>query len=1014
MNRIVLLSALAVLMVATLCVGAARAADYPSEVTAAWDKEYGELARGIKTCLKEPNPAASALLDTNSRITPADKTPAGIVIRRTAALIAHLKTLPGAAGLKNFQPQLDALKRKLAGGAADKEVYLEVCKLRRAVVMSNPLLDFDSMVFVTKRGNREGVLQCWDYGYGVSAGGGLYKVSGLKSGKPVISNMLKNAVVTNGRMKGKKLTGGAFNIPALSYDGKTVAFSHVEQCGLRINWPRDVFEAFTNETCFHLYKIGSDGSNLIQLTDGRRNDYHPAFLPNGRIVFVSDRRNIMDRCQTGRAFGEFSQPCGTMHSIKADGSDMIRISYHETTELFPAVDNNGMLVYTRWDYVDRDFSAAHGFWICYPDGRDPRAPHGNYALPHHTFDGKWKDGRADRPWAEYTIKPIPGSRRYVAIAGKHHISTSRGVIILVDLGIEDDNKMSQVTRFHDYALMDESRGYHGDMDKGLPNCPGYTDPWALSEDYIIATMGSDVWLLDKFGNREILFRASQQACNGISSIRAPIPLRARKTPPAIPTMTFQGERYKAPGHKRATVSVMNVYEADFEWPKNTKIKSLRIMQIFPFPWHSPWQDQPRVGPGSGVSTRAVLGVVPVEADGSAYFEAPVGKAIYFQALNEHGMAVQSMRSCTYVHPGENLSCIGCHEKKLQVRKPGKVPAAMKRAPSKLVPNLEDGSCPLTYARLVEPVLKSKCIPCHTKKKKPAPDLNKYKFFYHGTGGHSGVQPIHGGYRSIAGRFGAIKTGLAKIMLKKHHREALTMAEINRITLYIDANSNELGAYYDEAGQRAGKIVWPLVDMDPENPAGLDLFKGGKPEPAPSASTPTMKKNEAQILKLYPKENWPAGRSRRRRPAAKSKPISLGKAVETFAPGWKLTNCANIESPGLRTSWGGRKNVLVTHPLKRGVGSVLTRKVTVPSGKGSVLKLLVGHDPRGNWSLIVRADKKELVRKTVGPQASKLGWVTVDVDLSAYAGKSVNVELVNQPSGWAYETAFWGQIKLTSK
>jgi hypothetical protein len=40
---------------------------------------------------------------------------------------------------------------------------------------------------------------------------------------------------------------------------------------------------------------------------------------------------------------------------------------------------------------------------------------------------------------------------------------------------------------------------------------------------------------------------------------------------------------------------------------------------------------------------------------------------------------------------------------------------------------------------------------------------------------------------------------------------------------------------------------------------------------------------------------------------------------------------------------------------------------------------------------------------------------VDVDLSAYAGKTVKIELVNQPSGWSYETEFWGEISLkTSK
>ena len=38
----------------------------------------------------------------------------------------------------------------------------------------------------------------------------------------------------------------------------------------------------------------------------------------------------------------------------------------------------GWNVYTRWDYVDRDDCVAHHLWTCYPDGRDPRSPHGNY------------------------------------------------------------------------------------------------------------------------------------------------------------------------------------------------------------------------------------------------------------------------------------------------------------------------------------------------------------------------------------------------------------------------------------------------------------------------------------------------------------------------------------------------------------------------------------------------------------------------------------------------------------
>ncbi|MHC4286382.1 MAG: HzsA-related protein, partial [Planctomycetota bacterium] len=504
------------------------------------------------------------------------------------------------------------------------------------------------------------------------------------------------------------------------------------------------------------------------------------------------------------------------------------------------------------------FSAAHNLWTCYPDGRNPRAPHGNYPYPHHTFDGEWKDGRADRPWAEYCIKSIPGSHRYIAVAGKHHISGPWGTLVLIDTSIEDDNRMTQVTLFHNYELMDEAEDYHGAMDEGLPESPLYTDPWPLSEEYVIAVQGNKVYLLDKFGNQELLFSTSESACGGIDSIRSPIPLKARRIPPTLPTMTNQGERYGAPDHQRATIAVMDVYESDFQWPANTKISAIRVLQLFPYPWHSPWEDKPRVGPGNGANARAVLGVVPVEEDGSAYFEAPVEKVIYFQALDQNGMAVQSMRSATYVHPGEQLTCLGCHEKKGQAPARDTVPMALKRPPSRLVPNLEDGSCPLTYARLVEPLLENKCNQCHEKNNQPEPDLQKYQFFFHGTNRHSGLEPMHGGYRTIAGRFGAIATGLADIMLKKHHREALTMAEINRITLWADTNANELGAYRDQHMQRAGEIVWPLIDMDPENPAGLDLVQGRPAPPTPGASAPLMQKSEEFI-----KAQWPDLQAKRK-------------------------------------------------------------------------------------------------------------------------------------------------------
>ncbi len=440
----------------------------------------------------------------------------------------------------------------------------------------------------------------------------------------------------------------------------------------------------------------------------------------------------------------------------------------------------------------------------------------------------------------------------MAVAGKHHIDGPWGTLVLIDTAIEDDYRMSQVKLFHNYALPDETENYGGRMDKGLPPSPMYTDPWPLSEAYVIAVHDNQVHLLDKFGNTEWLFSAAAERTGGIDRIRSPIPVRARKKPPIIPTMTHQGERYGNHGHKRATIAIHNVYDADFEYPKDTTIKAIRVLQLFPYPWHSPFQDVPRIGPGDGVNARAVLGVVPVEEDGSAYFEAPVEKMIYFQALDENGMAVQSMRSSTYVHPGEQMTCLGCHEKRNTAPAHAAIPLAMKRPPSKLTPNLQDGSCPLTWARLVKPLLVNKCNPCHRKHNKPKPNLEKYQFFFHGSGSDHGWQSERGGgYRTIAGRFGAIQSGLARVMLKKHHREALTMAEINRITLWADANSNELGAYWDVAKQKAGDVVWPVIDMDPTNPAGIDLFKDRPAPPTPGATTPLMKQSEELI-----KTRWP--------------------------------------------------------------------------------------------------------------------------------------------------------------
>jgi hypothetical protein len=137
-------------------------------------------------------------------------------------------------------------------------------------------------------------------------------------------------------------------------------------------------------------------------------------------------------------------------------------------------------------------------------------------------------------------------------------------------------------------------------------------------------------------------------------------------------------------------------------------------------------------------------------------------------------------------------------------------------------------------------------------------------------------------------------------------------------------------------------------------------------------------------------------------------------VLEFAPGWKLENCGREMDPGLKEHWGGKPKVFVTHPLNRTTACAFTRTMEIPAGKQTKLSLEVGHHARGDWLLLVRADGQELLRKPVDKTTAPNGWLTAEVDLSPLAGKSVKLELVNQPSGWSNEAGYWGKIAIVSR
>ena len=755
-----------------------------------------------------------------------DRDPLDIVLRRTSALLSDLKKRASTPDLVALESRLDALQA--AGGGleitkteARFDLYEKVCLLRREIAFSNPLLDFDELLFMKR--HRSGYNHMCDQYYGVNAkpGGGLYVLSNPFGVDPQERNVLTESVVERGRLKGRKLASGSFLSPDLSYDGKTILFGYVECEGDRNHRHHtDPGQGHWDKgQSYHLFSVNVDGSGLAQLTDGTWNDFDPCWLPNGRVVFITERRGGYLRC--GRVC-----PTYTLHDMKPDGADIRCLSYHETNEWHPSVTHDGRIIYTRWDYVDRHGCTAHHPWITTPDGRDSRAVHGNYAP------------RPSRPDMEVDVRAIPGSSKFVATAAPHH-GQSFGSLVLVDPNVEDDDGMGPVKRIT--------------PDVGFPETQGggqvYGTAWPLSEDFYLCVYdeemkpgagrqgrkhvrgGYGIYLVDSFGNRELIYRDPSIACMN------PIPLRARSKPPVLPNMVgpeagksphiVQAIGAKPEKPQEATIAVLDVYDSLKDWPEGTDITALRVLQVLPMsvPSGRPPHETGLRLPSAGDSinpARAVLGTVPVEEDGSAHFFVPANKELFFQALDEKGMAVQSMRSSTYLQAGERLTCVGCHESKHHApRIPKHLPLAMKRAPDKLKPDV-DGSHPFSYPRLVQPVLDRNCVKCHAEHPDKPIDLSR-TIVKKGRGlwyaSYANLAPDYGfhdygeGYRTTPGEFGAHASRLYAFLQKGHHDVNLSKEDMHRLTLWLDCSSLFYGVYEKEGGeaQLRGEVVKPTLE-----------------------------------------------------------------------------------------------------------------------------------------------------------------------------------------------------------
>ncbi|MEI7902105.1 MAG: hypothetical protein WCK89_17770, partial [bacterium] len=341
------------------------------------------------------------------------------------------------------------------------------------------------------------------------------------------------------------------------------------------------------------------------------------------------------------------------------------------------------------DYIDRFNGHFFSLWSANQNGSNPQLVYGNYTV---------------KPQVKIEARAIPGSSKIAFIAAAHH-SIYGGSLCLLDrnAGTEGDVPLTRLTPEVPFPETEANVDQY------------FANPWPLSEEYFLVSWSSQklpphcraseeqnprnstgIYLLDAFGNLELLYRD-----DGISSA-SPMPVASRPRPLA------QANLAERDGPQEGCVLMQDVYRGLDGVPRGT-VKQLRLVAVPPKV--QPHMNQPNLGVSAEDPGKFVLGTVPVEADGSAYFRLPSGLPVFFQALGERGVAVQTMRTLTYVLPGQTLACIGCHEHRGSAPPADKLTLAAARPPSPITPG-PAGSWPLRFDQLVPPVLYKSCVDCH--------------------------------------------------------------------------------------------------------------------------------------------------------------------------------------------------------------------------------------------------------------------------------------------------------------
>jgi hypothetical protein len=462
----------------------------------------------------------------------------------------------------------------------------------------------------------------------------------------------------------------------VSYDGRRVLFA----------WKKS-----PDKDDLHLYEMEAASGAVRQLTFGLGfADYEPAYLPNGDIVFSSTRCVQSVDCA--------GTDVSNLYTCDTDGKYLRRLGFDQVHTIYPTVTEDGRVLYTRWDYNDRGQIFPQKLFQMNVDGVGQTEFYGNNSFIPTTLTH---------------ARGIPGTQKAVAIGTGHH-TKQPGTLILIDpaKGRQEDTGAQWIAPVRATSTKHrDDYGQDGDL---------FQYPYPLSErQYLVSFLRGGwarqpaifrIYFMDIDGHGELV------ADGGAVSCGRPLPLAPRPRPHLRPS---QVDYRKTTG----TYYLQDIYSGPglAGIPRGT-IKRLRVIALEYRT--SNIGGNTNQGPAGGAAVvepisigngawdvKAVLGDATLREDGSAFFVAPARLPLYFQALDAEGCMVQSMRSWSTLQPGENASCVGCHESKNSTPLSGKNSYAVQLAPERLRP-FYGPTRGFSFPKEIQPILDRHCTACH--------------------------------------------------------------------------------------------------------------------------------------------------------------------------------------------------------------------------------------------------------------------------------------------------------------